>query len=85
MPDPTQFARHATLVDHMARALGVDLDEQILRGNLSLSQVEDAVLSCTNCTQPCACESWLASQHETAPEAPGYCRNVALFDALRDI
>ena len=35
-------------------------------------------------TRPCACDAWLAARTETAPEAPGYCRNAALFDALRD-
>lgn len=84
MPNATQLARHAQLVDHMANALGVDLDEQMLRGNLRQSQIEDAVLSCTNCTRPGACESRLASAQDAASKAPGYCRNAALFDALRD-
>ncbi|MBU2963737.1 hypothetical protein KO516_23485 [Citreicella sp. C3M06] len=84
MPSPNPLERHAKLVDHMASALGVDLEEQILRGKLNLDAIEDAVLSCTNCTQPGACESWLAARTDVAPEAPHYCRNLTLFEALRD-
>ncbi|NIY96262.1 hypothetical protein HC022_08370 [Salipiger sp. HF18] len=84
MPGATDFKRHAMLVDHMATTLGLDLEEQMMRGRLSLSQLEDAVLNCTGCTQPCACEQWLGAQAETAPDAPDYCRNAALFENLRD-
>ena len=84
MPSRTDYTRHARLVDHMAGTLGIDLDEQMMRGKVTASQIDDAVLSCTGCTQPCACDAWLSAQTETAPEAPGYCRNAALFDALRD-
>lgn len=83
MPNQSQLARHARLVDHMADALGVDLDEQIQRGRLSSAELEDAVLSCTNCTQPCACDAWLGTSTDAAPEAPGYCRNARLFETLR--
>ena len=34
---------------------------------------------------PCACEAWLADKAgNSAPTPPSYCRNSALFDALRD-
>ena len=84
MASDTDFNRHATLVDHMASTLGVDLEEKIMRGRLTYGQLDDAVLACTGCTQPCACEQWLGAQAETAPDAPDYCRNAALFENLRD-
>ncbi|MGR3377675.1 DUF6455 family protein [Salipiger abyssi] len=83
MPGRTDFKRHATLVDHMANTLGLDLEEQMLRGKLTFSQLDDAVLSCTGCTQPCACETWLATRAKTADAPPFYCRNTQLFDELR--
>lgn len=83
MPGRTDFKRHAQLVDHMANTLGLDLEEQMLRGKLTFSQLDDAILTCTGCTQPCACEAWLASQDQVAPMPPEYCRNVPLFEELR--
>lgn len=82
MPGQRDIKRHAILVDHMANALGVDLEEQMLRGSLSFGALEDAVLSCTNCTQPCACESWLATRTEAANAPPSFCRNTDLFLSL---
>ncbi|WP_417740927.1 DUF6455 family protein [Salipiger sp.] len=84
MPGRTDYTRHARLVDRMAGTLGIDLDEQMMRGRVTASQIDDAVLGCTGCTRPCDCESWLAAQEGAAPEAPGYCRNTTLFEALRD-
>lgn len=83
MPSPTDLKRHAALVDRMADAQGIDLEEQMLRGRLTMTELEDAVLRCTGCTQPCACESWLAHLPAQAPQAPDYCRNTDLFDTLK--
>ena len=46
--------------------------------------LEEAVFSCTACTRPGDCESWLA-QHNGTPEQapPDYCRNATLFSDLR--
>ena len=74
--------RHATLVDRMAGACGIDLQEQALRGNVSTDEITDAVLSCTNCTNPDGCTNWLDSRTETAETTPSYCRNTPLFDRL---
>ena len=75
--------RHAGLVDNMANAVGVDLQEQMLRGNLTISELDDAVLRCTGCSKPDACEHWLAGQSQTADVPPGYCRNADVFAALK--
>ncbi|MFW2544300.1 DUF6455 family protein [Primorskyibacter sp. 2E107] len=83
MHNRTTLKRHAYLVDEMAKVQSVDLEEQILRGALSVSELEDAVLRCIGCSQPCACEGWLATQQAPAAAPPSYCRNTELFADLK--
>jgi hypothetical protein len=81
----TTLKRHAALVDRMAEARGVDLEEQILRGNLRISELEDAVLRCTGCDNPDGCERWLAQVEQdgtTVAQTPPQCRNADVFSAL---
>ncbi|WP_417205537.1 DUF6455 family protein [Antarctobacter sp.] len=82
MQSQTTLKRHAALVDEMAQARGVDLEEQMLRGRLTFSELEDAVLRCTACTSADACEHWLETRTEPALDGPAYCRNAALFRAM---
>lgn len=72
---------HAALVDDMASAQGIDLAEEALRGHLSLTELEDAVLRCTGCSAPELCAHWLSAK-AGVPLAPDYCRNGAFFDDL---
>ncbi|MBW4981049.1 hypothetical protein KZZ07_00715 [Mameliella sp. CS4] len=74
--------RHAALVDDMAQARGIDLEEQIMRGKLTVSELEDAVLRCTACTSPETCAHWLGNREDTAAETPAFCRNSGLFSSL---
>jgi len=83
MQSQAKLKHHAALVDQMAEVQGIDLEEHMLRGNLSFMELEDAVFRCTGCTQPEACQSWLNEHAPTASTPPGYCRNSALFDALK--
>lgn len=86
MRDETTFDRHASLVERMAQTQGVDLEEAILRGALSEEDRTAAILSCTNCTQPGACQHWLAAQEaasKTGETPPEYCRNTPLFSDLK--
>lgn len=77
------LARHADLVDRMAGRLGVDLEQAMMEGRLSVDQLGDAVLSCTGCSQPDTCERWLALFADApAAAAPGYCRNGEMLGAL---
>ena len=76
------LARHADLVDRMATTQGVDLEEKMMAGLLSPCGLRDAVLACTGCAHPGACERWLDSARPGTP-APGYCRNVDLFADLK--
>lgn len=78
----TRLKRHAKLVDDMATARGLDLEEIALRGDLSPSDISDLVLRCTGCTQTESCEKWLSEQVGTVSAAPHYCRNAHSFDDL---
>jgi hypothetical protein len=84
MQSESKIRRHAALVDRMAGAQGLDLEEVMLRGHLSTPDLDDTVLRCTSCTQPDACTKWLDSlDGEVAATPPDYCRNIALFEALK--
>jgi len=75
--------RHAALFDRMSTHVGIDLEEEVMRGHLEPSEVTDGVLRCTGCTRPDDCESWLASgTHKGEPE-PNYCRNHELLKRLK--
>lgn len=78
----THLKRHAHLVDEMAQARGLDLQEIALRGELTASDISDLVLRCTGCTQTANCEKWLSEQIGSVSAAPHYCRNAHDFDAL---
>lgn len=79
-----KIKRHAALVDRMATRLGIDLEERAMRGDITTSQIEDAVLSCTNCTNPDGCQTWQAAHAGATVNAPpSYCRNTPLFAELK--
>lgn len=83
MTDQPILRRHADLVDRMASALGLDLEEIMMAGQLQIDTLGDAVLSCTGCSNPEGCEHWLDMQTGTAAAAPAICRNSEMFDLLR--
>jgi hypothetical protein len=73
---------HADLVDRMANAVGVDLEEAMMEGRMTMDQLGEAVLACTGCSAPETCQKWLAQQSEVVDAAPGYCRNGDTFSRL---
>ncbi len=75
--------KHARLVSRMAEALGIDLDEAAMRGVLPRSELTDAVLRCTGCTNPDQCARWLDESAGDAGDSPAFCRNSDLFKTLR--
>ncbi|MGY3438154.1 MULTISPECIES: DUF6455 family protein [unclassified Marinovum] len=79
---PQTIKRHAALMDRMATAHGLDMEEQVLRGKISSAEIADAVLSCTNCTNPDGCAHWLDTQTGVAAAAPDQCRNAGMFSDL---
>lgn len=82
MQNRTVLRRHARLMDNMAETLGLDLEEAAMRGTLPMEEIADAVLSCTNCSNPGHCETWLTEHADGADATPGYCRNKELFADL---
>lgn len=72
---------HAILVDKMANTLGVDLQEAAISGGVSIDEITDAVLRCTDCPNPGHCQNFLA-QSEAADRTPEYCRNQDLLKRL---
>ncbi|MFY0623996.1 MAG: hypothetical protein JXQ89_20120 [Pelagimonas sp.] len=83
MLSSTTLKRHAGLVDDMATAQGLDLEEQMLRGNVDMGALEDAVLRCTSCDRPTACAAWLEKNARGASTPPGYCRNQSFFNDIK--
>ncbi len=83
MQNRSVMKRHAALVDQMAETLGIDLEELTMRGGLGIDEISDAVLSCTACSNPEACQSWLGEHKEGAEHTPDYCRNSEMFQRLR--
>lgn len=75
--------RHAGLVDRMATRVGIDLEDAALRGEISISEIDDAVLRCTGCTQADTCANLLDSPAGHDAAAPDYCRNGEVFAALK--
>lgn len=85
MPSHTTLRRHAALVDRMAGAMGVDLEEAVMRGQLAPDALPDMVLRCTGCANPDGCDAFLdkaAAAPKPAPTTPYFCRNAWVFDDL---
>lgn len=85
MTDKAKYDRHAKLVDRMADSQGVDLSEAVQRGDISPEELDKSVFTCLGCSETEACERWLAVNSGGADATPGYCRNEAVFDALRPV
>jgi hypothetical protein len=86
MANPQTLREHAALVYRMSDAVGVDLEEMILRGQLQTDTLGDAVLGCTGCSNPTGCGHWLDDRERTsgvAKTSPGFCRNTDLFNLLK--
>ncbi|MCL3881720.1 DUF6455 family protein [Marivita sp. GX14005] len=79
MFNATRRATHTALVLGMADRQGIDLEEKILRAEMSENELERAVARCVGCTRPDDCKASLAQE---STGLPPYCRNSMLFDAL---
>ena len=83
MTDVAKLKHHADLLDRMASAVGVDLEQATAAvGGLTLDDLADAVLRCAGCPDPDHCATWLAARTEPVADTPGYCRNRELLARL---
>ncbi len=73
--------RHAALVDRMAAALGIDLEEAALAGRLRIDEIADAVLRCTGCAGDGRCAGGPGAS-VGAVVVPAYCENREMFARL---
>lgn len=90
MTTTARLKHHAALVDRMATARGLDLQEAALRADLTPSDLSDMVLRCVGCARADHCAHWLDDQGArrrdnqagavSAP--PDYCRNAPAFASL---
>lgn len=80
----SRLEHHAELMERMAETLGVDLTEELQTGRMTPDDVEETVLRCATCIEAGACQQFLELNHDQGTdEAPGYCRNKSLLEALR--
>ena len=85
MQNRPDLKRHAALVDQMAETLGVDLQESALRGDVDIDEISEAVLKCTACASPEACQGWQEDHKDGAAQTPDYCRNSEMFQRLQKV
>ena len=93
MTDLVTIKKHARLFDSMGKAVGLDLQEEAIAGNLQFDEIAEAVLRCTRCAEPGACQQWLNkfdladdiqhSARDVVSTPPEYCRNADLFSYLQ--
>jgi len=76
------YKRHADLVDRMATARGIDLQEASMRAGFSPDDLADMVQRCAGCTHADACAGWLDARVGAVSDAPVFCRNADVFGAL---
>ena len=79
---PKRLKLHADLVDRMASARGVDLQEAAMRAHLTPQDISDMVLRCAGCTETGRCAAWLDAQRGAVSATPDYCRNADAIGAL---
>ncbi|WP_121067715.1 DUF6455 family protein [Chachezhania antarctica] len=83
MSSQPNLKRHAFLFDSMAQSVGVDLENSVLDGTLEMTELAEAVLACTGCSDPDRCDHWLDRNGAGAQKhTPDFCRNRALFETL---
>ncbi|MEC8040799.1 MAG: DUF6455 family protein [Pseudomonadota bacterium] len=82
--DRTPEKNHTALFHHMADAMGVNLEKELLSGRLKLEDLSQSIERCKGCAGPGACKVWL--EHATPGQEdlpPGYCRNATFLRIQR--
>lgn len=81
MSSRKDLRRHADLLDRMATNAGVNLQDAAISGTVSVDEITDAVLRCSDCPNPEHCES-LLQRSEAVGSIPEYCRNRDMLKKL---
>ena len=81
MSTEPRFEKHERLMRHMADANGVDLDLAVQQGEFSPEEYLSAVLACTGCSNPDACEKQLRDGRSGIPV---FCRNGETLRGLSE-
>lgn len=84
MTDNSKRDVHDRLVLTMADRQGLDLQEMIVRAELSEEQFQHAVDRCMGCTQPDRCKGLLDNSGPSM-KVPDFCRNDDLFAELKPL
>ncbi len=75
----SKLTRHERLFSRMADRAGADVDVAMQSGLLVPEDFRSAVLSCSICTRPKACETLL---DDGGTDIPDYCRNRKMLERL---
>lgn len=79
-----QYTRSARLMNEMASAQGIDLQQGIASDEIHVGTLICAVTRCADCDGQDKCQLWLASQAGHTPvSTPDYCRNSELLARLK--
>lgn len=81
MQTADKLRRHAALLDDMSAKTGVDLQDRVMSGRLSMDHLADVVLRCTECAHAADCEAWLKSDGIAPPD---FCLNRKTLLELTD-
>jgi len=81
----TAAERHFWLTQGMARTAGVNITEEIARGNLTREGFAEMVMRCASCEYPERCVRWMAEGQHLGEDPPGYCLNHEQIQTLKSL
>ncbi|SMX31831.1 DUF6455 family protein [Actibacterium lipolyticum] len=83
MPDCSKLSLHFWLTQSMARTIGVNLHQALVRGQFARSDYTQTIAECMACAQTEKCVPWLAKQGAGADHLPDYCALKSTLEALK--
>lgn len=79
----TVAERHFWLTQGMARTVGVNITDEIARGNLTREAFANMVVRCGTCEFAERCVRWMAEGRHLDEDPPGYCLNHEAIEMLK--
>ncbi|WP_323786236.1 DUF6455 family protein [Thalassovita sp.] len=77
------ISRHAAVMNRMAETVGANFASRIQADPEFAFQYRGAVMRCSSCKHDGDCSVWM-DHHARASQAPRYCRNKDLLEALSE-